>query len=75
MAVHEGGAKRDNTKEGREAKKQSERKGWGRARATRDVNKKKKEKKKEEERERERSGCRGFVCIIAVIMGVSVRHV
>ena len=30
---------------------------------------------KERERERERRGCRGFVCIIAVIMGVSVRPV
>ena len=34
-----------------------------------------KKRERERERERERRGCRGFVCIIAVIMGVSVRSV
>ena len=34
-----------------------------------------KKRERERERERERRGCRGFVCIIAVIMGVSVRPV
>lgn len=40
-----------------------------------DVSRKEIKKEREREGERERDGCRGFVCIIAVIMGVSVRPV